>query len=130
MAASTQKLHSLRLGVALITRRTLIFRVSSGILGLCPQIVLVLSVPLPSLVRQMQAADDAADARWYPVTELPPLAFDHKEVVREGFKHLAALLQGGSGLENISWKPDGPELVQQLLEGARRLEGPWDPPKE
>ena len=32
--------------------------------------------------------DDAADAQWFPVGQLPPLAFDHKEVVRTVFEKL------------------------------------------
>jgi hypothetical protein len=35
--------------------------------------------------------DDAADARWFPVGGLPPLAFDHKLVVRSALRRLAAL---------------------------------------
>jgi len=27
------------------------------------------------------AADDASDAKWYPVTELPKLAFDHPNII-------------------------------------------------
>jgi 8-oxo-dGTP diphosphatase len=34
--------------------------------------------------------DDAADARWFPVADLPPLAFDHRLVVRTCLRHLAA----------------------------------------
>ena len=37
----------------------------------------------------MASQDDAQDARWYPVDALPQLAFDHKLVVRESFKHVA-----------------------------------------
>lgn len=31
----------------------------------------------------LTAADDAAEARWFPVNALPPLAFDHAEMLRD-----------------------------------------------
>ena len=37
---------------------------------------------LHSCVRA-DAADDAADAAWFPVDELPPLAFDHDRVIAD-----------------------------------------------
>lgn len=44
---------------------------------------------VPSTSLGVKAADDAADARWFPVAGLPqPLAFDHKEVVRAAFGRL------------------------------------------
>lgn len=61
----------------------------------------------------MQAADDAAAAQWFPVTELPPLAFDHKLVVRECFSKACGIpeassmqtaLQRGVGLLAGDWK--------------------------
>lgn len=37
---------------------------------------------------QATAADDAADAQWFPLDRLPPLAFDHDEVVRAAVERL------------------------------------------
>ncbi|GBF96904.1 nudix hydrolase [Raphidocelis subcapitata] len=68
--------------------------------------------------KRVAAADDAADARFFPVNDLPPLAFDHKLVVREALRRLAALPRaGGAG-------------GGALRAAAERLEGPWAPPKE
>lgn len=32
--------------------------------------------------QQVKAADDAADARWFSIEHLPPMAFDHDEIAR------------------------------------------------
>lgn len=32
---------------------------------------------------QPQAADDAAATRWWPLTDLPPLAFDHSQILSD-----------------------------------------------
>lgn len=37
---------------------------------------------------QMKPADDAAAAEWFPVDALPPLAFDHDEIVRAAMERL------------------------------------------
>jgi 8-oxo-dGTP diphosphatase len=34
------------------------------------------------------AADDAADARWFPVLSLPQMAFDHREVIAAALEFL------------------------------------------
>lgn len=50
----------------------------------------VVTVPFIVLTTEMNAvaADDAAEAKWFPVDDLPSLAFDHKEIFE---KAMAAL---------------------------------------
>ena len=36
----------------------------------------------------VQSGDDAADARFFPLTALPALAFDHAQIVQESLKRL------------------------------------------
>ena len=38
---------------------------------------------LPAEAAVVRAGDDAAAAGWFPVDALPPLAFDHGEIIRE-----------------------------------------------
>jgi 8-oxo-dGTP diphosphatase len=38
--------------------------------------------------RQVQAGDDAAEARWCSVADLPPLAFDHDRILRYAHQRL------------------------------------------
>ena len=40
---------------------------------------------------EAKGGDDAAEARWFPLDELPPLAFDHDEIIKEA---LARIQQG------------------------------------
>ncbi len=32
------------------------------------------------------AGDDASQAAWFPVNNLPPLAFDHDEIIKDGYR--------------------------------------------
>lgn len=49
-----------------------------------------------------KAATDAADARWWPVDDLPPLAFDHAHIVAVGLERLRGKVQ---------YKPVGFDLL-------------------
>ncbi len=57
----------------------------------------VVTVAFFALVRKSDykliAADDAARASWFVVDELPPLAFDHDEIIRMGREHLKEVLR-------------------------------------
>lgn len=68
----------------------------------------------------VKGGDDAAEAQWFSVTEVPTMAFDHKLIVRTAFEKLLEQKDGqGKGA-----------LQQQLQQGIKHLAGPWTPPKE
>jgi 8-oxo-dGTP diphosphatase len=52
----------------------------------------------------VQAATDAREARWFSVESLPPLAFDHAEILRMALKRLRG---------KLSYAPIGFELLPQ-----------------
>ena len=52
----------------------------------------------------MRGCDDAADAGWFPVENVPPLAFDHGEILRDALRRLR---------ERIYFYPLGYELLPE-----------------
>lgn len=66
----------------------------------------IITVAYLALVRadevRPRAGDDAAEARWWPVSDLPPLAFDHDRIL-------------ACALEHLRRKREWPEVVAGLL---------------
>ena len=66
----------------------------------------VISIAYFALVRltDVKAGDDAAKAQWFPLDEIPPLAFDHDKMLRETLKALRRM---------IHFEPIGVELLPE-----------------
>ncbi len=47
---------------------------------------------VPSDRLQLKAASDAADAQWFALDQIPPLAFDHQKIITLAHRRLAAKL--------------------------------------
>ena len=92
--------------------------------GWCVSVAFAALVPSTRL--GVKAADDAAAAQWFPISQLPPLAFDHKLIVRSAFRHLASQLARGEGTAPQQQQPVPPAVLRADLEAAAdALEGPW-----
>ena len=68
----------------------------------------VITIAYMALVRkhEVQGGDDAADARWFPVSAIPPLAFDHDRILRLALERLK---------EQIHFHPVGFELLPEVF---------------
>jgi 8-oxo-dGTP diphosphatase len=68
----------------------------------------VITIAYFALVRkaEVQGGDDAAQARWFPVREVPPLAFDHDRILRVALGKLR---------EKIHFEPVGFELLPEVF---------------
>lgn len=55
-------------------------------------------------IQEVQGGDDAASARWFPLDEIPPLAFDHDYMLRMATQRLR---------QEIHFQPIGFELLPQ-----------------
>ena len=68
----------------------------------------VITIAYYALVRKadVQGGDDAAQARWFPVGQVPPLAFDHDRILRVALGKLK---------EKIHFEPIGFELLPEVF---------------
>lgn len=63
----------------------------------------------------VQAGDDAAEAGWFPVAALPPLAFDHAEIIAEAWRRVLCEVDKGG---RVAVKERGSGKSLQVLEGG------------
>ncbi|ODT89556.1 NUDIX domain-containing protein [Phenylobacterium sp. SCN 70-31] len=49
---------------------------------------------MPSDELRVEGSSDAAQAQWFPIGDLPPLAFDHEEILRQALANLGARARG------------------------------------
>jgi 8-oxo-dGTP diphosphatase len=40
-----------------------------------------------------RSGSDARDARWFPITDLPELAFDHQQILQDAYEHIKGRLE-------------------------------------
>ena len=68
----------------------------------------VITIAFYALVRKadVKGGDDAEDARWFPVSEIPSLAFDHDRILRVAQSRLK---------EKIHFEPVGFELLPEVF---------------
>lgn len=68
----------------------------------------VITIAFMSLVKktEVHGGDDAAAASWYPISEVPSLAFDHDRILRVALSRLK---------EQIHFKPVGFELLPEVF---------------
>jgi len=68
----------------------------------------VISIAYYALVpmQEVKGGDDAAKAQWFPVSEVPPLAFDHDYILRMAMRKLK---------ERMHFEPVGFELLPEIF---------------
>lgn len=68
----------------------------------------VITIAFYSLVKlaDVRGGDDAARAKWFPLDEIPPLAFDHEHILRVAFSRLK---------QQLHFEPIGFELLPEVF---------------
>lgn len=70
----------------------------------------VISTSYLALVRAadvtVEAGDDAAKAKWFPISGLPSLAFDHNKIIKRGLQRLRS---------KVRWQPIGINVLPEAF---------------
>ena len=48
--------------------------------------VITIAFIAESKIKEVNGRDDAKEARWFDISQLPPLAFDHEQILKDAFK--------------------------------------------
>ncbi|MBO5803967.1 MAG: NUDIX hydrolase [Bacteroidales bacterium] len=82
----------------------------------------VITIAYYALVKksEVKGGDDAADAQWFPIDEVPQLAFDHDRILRVALKTLKERIHfapiGFELLPDVFTMPQLQELYESILE--------------
>lgn len=59
----------------------------------------VISIAFFTLIRtaDVHGADDAANAQWFPINKIPPLAFDHQQIFEQALERMSHYLKLKTG---------------------------------
>jgi 8-oxo-dGTP diphosphatase len=66
----------------------------------------------------VRADSDAADARWFSVAALPPLAFDHAQIIARALQHLRSRLTDAAVVMRLLPSPFSATQLEALVQQA------------
>ncbi len=70
------------------------------------------------------AGDDAADAQWFKLTDIPPLAFDHDLILKTAISRLNDKVRFGGGAFELLDEQFSPEVLDRLFDTVFENQSP------